>query len=424
MQLSRLLSNKGEDTSTRASILPEGTPLEFHVLLSACRVFLGTEEPERLEGLLGQGPDWDRLLALASRHGVMPLLYRSIGRLNSQVVPQDWMARLRARYMQNAARNIRMTGELLRILNILKEAGIKAIPLKGPILAQTLYSDVAIRQFSDLDILVACKYLDKALIALEKKGYKIIDDQRNEKSQKKRTALMKQIHHCVLTNESSGTYIELHWQFSPKIFRLNTKEDAVWNRAKTDFVLGKEVLCLSNEDNFLFLCQHGARHLWKNLSWLCDITRLLMIDKINLASAIEISKETKNEKVIALGILLAEELMNTSGLEKIINRSIIDKDLKYLSNKIIEGITSFQDVQDQVSQMVADQVLYKTIFNSQKEKIAFYYEWSMSLTKSDFNSIHLPDLLFPIYKLVRFVRLVKTYGRTFRKQLNWTWKDQ
>jgi hypothetical protein len=70
-------------------------------------------------------------------------------------MPAEWLARLRMQYMMNAARNMKMTAELLRILDALKEAGIKAMPLKGPVLAQQLYGDVALRQFSDLDILVA-----------------------------------------------------------------------------------------------------------------------------------------------------------------------------------------------------------------------------------------------------------------------------
>jgi hypothetical protein len=39
------------------SPLPDNTPLEFRVILSACRVFLGMEEPAKLEALLQMEPD-------------------------------------------------------------------------------------------------------------------------------------------------------------------------------------------------------------------------------------------------------------------------------------------------------------------------------------------------------------------------------
>jgi hypothetical protein len=66
------------------SLLPNNTPLEFRVLLSACRVFLGTEEPAKLEALLQQGPEWEQLLALSSRHGVMLLSCHSATHPNFQ----------------------------------------------------------------------------------------------------------------------------------------------------------------------------------------------------------------------------------------------------------------------------------------------------------------------------------------------------
>jgi hypothetical protein len=85
MQLPSLrASNKKNTLGPQApkSLLPDNTPQEFRVLLSVCRVFLGTEETAKLEALLQQKPEWERLLALSNRHGVMPLLYRSLRRVD------------------------------------------------------------------------------------------------------------------------------------------------------------------------------------------------------------------------------------------------------------------------------------------------------------------------------------------------------
>jgi hypothetical protein len=397
------------------SLLPDDTPLEFRVILSACRVFLGTEEPMRLEALLQQGPEWERLLTLASRHGVMPLLYRSISQNCPRAVPAEWLARLRMQYMMNAARNMKMTAELLRILDALKEAGIKGMPLKGPVLAQQLYRDVALRQFSDLDILVARGDANKALTMLDEKGYRIHEDPRREKSEKKRAALFEEMYHYELTNENFGTHIELHWKLSPSFRHLNANEVVIWKRAKIIGFSGKEVLRLSDEDYLMFLCQHGARHLWKRLSWLCDVSTLI-INNASCSSALEIARETENESVFLLGILLANGLMDVPVPDNIIQTTEFSEDLINLSNKIISSIILSQDINDYSFQVVADLVLYKNVL-SLGEKVAFYFDLCMKPTKPDFDWVALPDVLFPAYKLVRPVRLMKTYGKAFKKQL-------
>jgi hypothetical protein len=414
----------GNALSTQALVvaLPNNTPLEFHVLLSTCRVFLGTEETAKLEALLQQEPDWDQLVSLANRHGVMPMFYRSISQNCPQAVPAEWLARLRMQYMMNAARNMKMTAELLRILDVLKGAGIKAVPLKGPMLAQQLYGDVALRQFSDLDILVAREDANKALIVLEEKGYRIADDPRKEKSEKKRAALLKWMYHYELTNANVGTHIELHWQLSPSLRRLNADEIVIWERAKIIGFSGKEILSLSDEDYLVFLCQHGARHLWKRLSWLCDVSALI-INNVSCSSALEIARDAKNENVFLLGILLANGLIDVPAPEHIIQVIKFDGDLINLSNKIISGIISSQDVQDDSFRVVADLVLYKNVLSFQ-EKVAFYYELCTAPTKPDFDFVTLPDVLFPAYKLIRPVRLMKIYGKAFKKQFKESQKGE
>ena len=64
-----------------------------------------------------------------------------------------------------------LTAELLRILRLLDAHAIRAVPLKGPALAQSLYGDLALREFCDLDVLVQETDLRKARGLLEAQGY-------------------------------------------------------------------------------------------------------------------------------------------------------------------------------------------------------------------------------------------------------------
>ena len=57
-----------------------------------------------------------------------------------------------------------------RLLAALSEAGIVAMPLKGPFLSERLYGDAALRSSTDIDLLVPVADLDRALLALEGAG--------------------------------------------------------------------------------------------------------------------------------------------------------------------------------------------------------------------------------------------------------------
>ena len=52
------------------------------------------------------------------------------------------------------SKNLLMTGELIKILKLLKVNDINAIPYKGPVLANLAYGTISLREFNDLDIFV------------------------------------------------------------------------------------------------------------------------------------------------------------------------------------------------------------------------------------------------------------------------------
>src|SRR5690606_33413903 len=85
--------------------------------------------------------------------------------------PESVAARLDEAQRRIAERNLRLSRALLDVLDLLTSAGIDALPLKGPVLAQQVYGSVAMRVFGDLDVLVAEARIDEALGVLLEAGY-------------------------------------------------------------------------------------------------------------------------------------------------------------------------------------------------------------------------------------------------------------
>ena len=68
-------------------------------------------------------------------------------------------------------RSLRQTGHLLRIVERLREAGVDAMPYKGPVWAQCLYGDVSLRAWQDLDLVAPHDQLPLLRQALTESGF-------------------------------------------------------------------------------------------------------------------------------------------------------------------------------------------------------------------------------------------------------------
>ncbi len=91
----------------------------------------------------------------------------------------------------------------LTVLAILEQAGIRALALKGSVLARELYDDVAARSSGDIDVLVAAEDLTPAIKVVEKMGWCF----ENPVSRLSRLPVL----HETLTHPTLPR-VELHWR--------------------------------------------------------------------------------------------------------------------------------------------------------------------------------------------------------------------
>ena len=113
---------------------------------------------------------WQRIVELAQRQRVAPLLY---ARLKERVIlpPPEAAQHLRGIYLATFKRNARLLDEVGKILRALRAADIPVIPLKGAYLANGVYGNIGLRQIGDVDLLVKPVDLAKALEVLRTLGY-------------------------------------------------------------------------------------------------------------------------------------------------------------------------------------------------------------------------------------------------------------
>jgi len=107
--------------------------------------------------------DWAALERLASDHGVAPLVMRAL--------PAPFASHFQDQERQRTKWGLRLTAELLRLLDLFERNAILALPFKGPVLAEALYGDLALRESCDLDLLVHPNDLASAKKVMLAAGY-------------------------------------------------------------------------------------------------------------------------------------------------------------------------------------------------------------------------------------------------------------
>jgi len=409
MLLNRLRGNPKDTASTPhapRSILPDNIPLEFQVLLSACRVFLGTEEPARLEAMLAQGPDWEKLLRLANRHGVMPLLYRSISKNCPQAVPQEWLRRLMLQYMQNAARNMKMTAELLRIIDLFEVNGIAAIPFKGPALAQQIYGDITLRSFVDLDIIVPREDVLRAKDVLISQGYnpEIELDSTQEEIYLK-SECEYNFHH-----PGHKVRVEVHWRVNPSCYCIDYDVDDVWSRLRGLVLKGREVPTLSPEDLLISLCIHGARHNWCEKKQIFDMAALVDLQKdLNWEYILAYSRKRHMERLVLLGLLLAEKFMGVKLPEPALRQIEKNGPVKDLASRLQKD---FEEDDNGSSRLMNEMDFWFRARERLRDRVSCIIRLALEPTPMDLMKTPLPVELYPLYYLIHPVRMVREYGNS------------
>ena len=389
---------------TNAPLRPED-----ELLLCAARARINPEIAARMKSLMQLEMDWKRLLAAARRHGLVPLLYTHLQSACAEEMPESILLKLGRQFMLNAARNLSMTAELVRILALFEDHGIPALPYKGPLLAESIYGDVALRQFEDLDILVPESKVAEAETLLRQQGYQVA----LELPQDRMAAYCRMKHEIPYLHPGKSILIELHWKISPIFFHFPIDMERLWRRTEWITLAGSRVRSLSKEDALLILCANGSRHFWEKLESVSVVAEMLRIyPEMNWEYLFGLARDLRSEQALLLGLLISHNLFNTEIPEPAVQRIRTDKLLRILAAEVqtrlfipnlqpASGMEHFSwcvRLTDRWQDRV--RIILRTLFLPQ------YEDWRI---------IKLPSCLAFLYFPVRIFRVLKKYAtRSFR----------
>jgi hypothetical protein len=281
-----------------------------------------------IEAALRVQPDWGRILKLAQWHGISPLVWSNLRRLPADLIPESVRGRLEAQFQHALARHDVLTRALLRILDQFSDRGIRAISFKGPALAAHLYSGIAPRESSDLDILIAPDEFPLAVELLKALGY---SSPKNMSAYQ--TACYMRAGSEMEFADAAGVAVDLHVRLGPAWLRAPFDHDSLWPRVIEVPLGGATVRSLNDDDLLLYLCYHGGKSLWNGLKWLCDVDRLVRVGRVEWSELESRAVAHRCWKSVRLGLLLASEGLGAPAPPSIVESARSDRAVRYLARR-------------------------------------------------------------------------------------------
>jgi hypothetical protein len=289
-----------QESSPSDSIPPE------LCLLAACAGRQQSEAREmRIRNAAGNIQDWNEFVAAVHRHRMAAMTWSRLN-LAKCALPPDIESALRTAALRDTRQVVRLVAVAASMQALFAKSGLSMMVAKGPPLSLLAYDDLSLRQCRDLDVLVRPADILEARRLLIGAGYRQnfpagMDDEAELK-------LWLWLKKDLAFVSPSGEVIELHSRLQRNPHLLN---EAALQHEAVRLAPNVTVQALAGDDLFIYLCLHGAGHLWERLKWLADVAALIEMNPSRLPLLWKRARAEGSAIAVGLALLLCNRIFKT-----------------------------------------------------------------------------------------------------------------
>jgi hypothetical protein len=200
--------------------------------------------------------DWDYFVKGTTQNGLAPLVYNTIARLNDKSnIPESVIAVLQKYYYKTLSKNTVLYDSFKTITTLWSNADIKPIALKGIYLAECVYTDIGLRQLSDIDLLVPYDKDEHCAQLLIEIGYSYESLYKSEFIKN-----TKQDKHMAMLIKN-GVGIEIHRFLNYADTKFNIPILDYWKNTQIETIANTSVLKFNPNYLLLSICIHLDEHI-------------------------------------------------------------------------------------------------------------------------------------------------------------------
>ncbi|OLE54000.1 MAG: hypothetical protein AUG51_10275 [Acidobacteria bacterium 13_1_20CM_3_53_8] len=377
---------------------------ETGLLLSCVRAFFDAQSDEALRASISEGVNWPLLLDMADKHGLIPILYLTVSRCASDLIPEAVLKGLEQSLHENTRRCLHLTGRLLKLLDLFETHSIEALALKGPALADSAYGSLALRQFSDLDILIHARDLLKVKEILASERYV----PQAELTEAQYVALQRYNCEILFSSADGNIFLDMHWGLLPPQFNFTVTADELWHERRRTASDNASLPVLSPEDTILFLCAHGAKHLWRRLEWVCSIGGFIrnLQAQIDWQSLFKKARDASAERRLLLGLLLVEKFLGIKLPDEVQTEWAAKGSVAVAVDEVLAEFLTGQTGEPSQKEIF---IFNLKVMDGAKDALLCLWRSIFVPTLPDLLVIRLPATLLPLYYVARACRLAGKY---------------
>jgi len=340
--------------------------------------------------------------------------------LNAELVPLHVLEQLRYRFEANTLVNSYLLKELLELLDLFYAQEIPAVPYKGPVLAITAYGDLALREFADLDILVPDRHIAASKNLLLAHGYRPVWPWGKRPlyslTKVQEISYLRSSHEYQMVRTDKRIHIGLHWQFAPRCYPFRPDPECFWDNLETISLKGRKVSTFSKEDLIVILCLHGAKDQWRKLAWVVDVDRVIRTgEDVDWERVFNRARASHGERALLLGLCLSCGILGTPLPKEILFRTE-SKPVKELARNVRVSVAK-ETGNDEFSRCFPVKRLHIALCERFRDKFAYVLRTLTTPGASEWSRVTLPDALYPVYYLLRPIRITARCLKVLLKEL-------
>ncbi len=287
------------------------------LLVLLARLYFATAERADAENFVADNTiNWQVFQQILRAHGMRSFIYGVV--VTHQLkLDEKLELNLKKRYSNNRLKNFKQIKAAAEVVSAFKQQGIIVIPYKGAIFAQCYYTDVALRESSDIDFLIS------------KRDIKAVEDYFISQQYEARTAVLRPYLNyysnffkdiVYYNDEVIAASIEMHWRLVDRYAGNYPIYEFFAPHLITTPVGGLTIDKLSPTYDFLAVASnHFVKDMGIKFKYMVDMACMILLEResLDLDVIIRCARQYGFEKKLGVGLQLVDELL---GIELIGHR--------------------------------------------------------------------------------------------------------